>query len=356
MRSFSCIAIGCLFLSIFGALPAFSQELSTEDVTVAILKQMYNEDSQADRPYRSFTQTASEKLFQFHPSNAYPENWKQVEDWILDQLPPDTSPNPPEPRDKSVKVLWLSVCGSRGTWLRLDDEFTSSDKSASFRVALFDRARLEVAFEANKIPISLLSDFSRWSGSKADPEPQIRKLNERLETWRRSTGSRDRWLVLEPWCVLAAKPDLSRLPSPFQHMPEGPFLWSEEFGYPSHTNPSEGASDVNPPDGARYGNFYSVQYFFLPQPSVAPTRIYVASRWEARDCDARKKSKTNISCPVWKEAVPGSAIEVTKPGWVRCVSVDGAMRSWGDTRITARDVFTARGEQPPPIKLNCTQP
>ena len=99
---------------------------------------------------------------------------------------------------------------------------------------------------------------------------KIRKFNERLETWRGSTGSLDRWLVLEPWCGPAAKPDLSRLPPPFRHMPEAPV--------------------PQPP------NAYSLPRF-VPQPPVAPTRMYLAPQWEARGCDAQKNSKTNVSCP-----------------------------------------------------------
>ena len=330
MRWFSCIALGGLILSIFGAAPASSQELSAADEQVAIVKQLYREDYEADRPYRSFVQTASEELFQFHPSYSYPEKWEHVEDWILDQLPPYTSPNQPEPHDDTVKVLWLTVCGFWSTTLRLDDEAPDSYASNHVDFALLERARLEIAFEANEIPISLLSDFSRKSGKKASPEPQIRKLNERLETWRRGKRSRDRWLVLEPWCGPAAKPNLSRLPPPFRNMPEAPVV--------PRQNP------------------YSPPRFFVPQPPVAPTRMYLAPRWEARGCAARKNSLTDVSCSVWQEAAPARAVPIAKPGWYRCVSVSGNIRSWGDTRISDLHIFSVGDEPKPPVKLTCRQP
>lgn len=330
MRSFSCIALGGLILSTFGAAPASSQQLSAEDEQIAVLKQLYKEDSQADRPYRSFAQTASEELFQFHPSYAYPEKWKHVEDWILDQLPHYTRPILPEPPDNSIKVVWLKVCGSWSTTLSLDDEAPDSYSGTYVDFALLERARLEVAFEANEIPISLLSDFSRKPGRKARPDPQIRKLNERLQTWRRSAGSRDRWLVLEPWCGPAAKPDLARLPPPFQDMPEAP---------------------VEP-----LQNNYSLPQYFVPQPPQASALTYLAPRWQARSCAARKNSLTDISCSGWQEALPGSAVPIAKPGWYRCVSVSGNTRSWGDTRISELHIFSHGDEPKPPVKLTCRQP
>jgi hypothetical protein len=297
-------------------------------IAVAALKDYYADFPGRDLAHRYFVPAEPEDFFPTQTIWAA-DNFEAVEKWTLAQIPKRY--NELSIFASNVKILWLSPCGYSGSDAALEEELPSSYNGPGLSQDLLDRAWIDMAFEAEDVPLHFADGFRRQRGVQKGPDPAIEAINRKLLLHYELGNMPERLLILEPWCGAEAKANLKKLPKSLRYLPPQP--------------------PAPPPPPPAYDD--SRRYFTI-QGLTGTT--WIAEVWRARTCRAAKGSATDTSCSAWVKAWNGLQYDLSKPGRIRCVSEVAGVRRFGDTRIGSHQISLSDGPLAGPVRLNCGQP